>query len=81
MENTRYGGGMCCPYCGEYISNAGFQMRIHQATCPKTPWVDESEISPVDTNIETKIDILEHLTSMGDLLFNKKLRRKNVTDD
>jgi hypothetical protein len=26
MENTRYGGGACCPYCGKYIFNAGLDM-------------------------------------------------------
>ena len=36
---------MCCPYCGEYIFNAGFQMRIHQATCPNAPKINYPAVS------------------------------------
>jgi hypothetical protein len=54
MENIRYGGGMCCPYCGKYISNAGFNMQRHQVICPKAPWADEPEISPVEMEHRTK---------------------------
>ena len=54
MDNIRCGGGACCPFCGEYISNAGFNMQRHQNSCPKAPWANEPKIGPIEMEHRTE---------------------------
>ena len=82
MENARLGGGTCCQHCGEFISNAGFNMSRHLNICPKNLRVNEPKLNPVKMK-QISEDLLDELVDIAQDHFIMKmaLDDKSEKDD